>query len=130
MASYIVTLANGRISFKVGLEDLTAQSAMKPELVAAALTMKDTTFAHRMNQELGFKDDFDSAPLFIDNTSALQVAGTRTYSSRENHVALRYFFVQELVEAATITIHYVESKDQFADIGTKHLDRHVRRFTT
>ena len=77
-------LANGPISFKVGLQGLTAQSTMEAELVAAALTMKEAVFCNSMMQEIGFKDGFDSVPLFIDNTSALHVAGNRTYSPREN----------------------------------------------
>ena len=34
-SSYIVMLANGPISFKVGLQSLTAQSTMEAELVVA-----------------------------------------------------------------------------------------------
>ena len=37
---YIVMLASGLISFKVGLQSLTAQSTIESELVTAALTMK------------------------------------------------------------------------------------------
>ena len=36
-SSYIVMLANGPISFKGGIQGLTAQSTMEAELVAAAL---------------------------------------------------------------------------------------------
>ena len=43
-SSYIGMLANGPISFKVGLQSLTAQSTMESELVEAALTMEDTVF--------------------------------------------------------------------------------------
>ncbi|CAN0444133.1 unnamed protein product, partial [Ascophyllum nodosum] len=60
-------------------------------------------------------------PLYLDNTSTLHVAGNRTYSSRAKHIALRYFFVQELAEEGMITIHYVNTQDQLADLGTKHL---------
>ena len=85
-------LANSPISFKVGLLGLTAQSTMEAELVAAMLTMTETVFCKGMIQELGFKDGFDSVPLFIDSASALHVARNRTYSPRAKHSALRYFF--------------------------------------
>ena len=39
--SYIMTLANAPIIFKVALQGLTAQSTMEAKLVAAALTMKE-----------------------------------------------------------------------------------------
>ena len=35
-------------------------------------------------------------------------------------MALRYFFIQELVKEDRITVKYVKTEDQLADIGTKH----------
>ena len=85
-------LSNGPISFKVGIQGLTAQSTMEAELVAAALTMKEAVFCSNMMLELGFKEGFGRAPFRIDNTSAQHVAGNRTYNPRAKHIALRYFF--------------------------------------
>ena len=90
-SSYIVMLANAPISFKVGLQGLTAQSTMEAELAAAALAMKEAVFCSNIMSELGFDKSFGSVPLYIDNTSALHVAGNRTYSPRAKHIALRYF---------------------------------------
>ena len=93
MSSFIVFLANARVSFKVGLQGLTAQSTMEAELVAAALAMKEAVFCSNMMKELGFVTRFDSVPLYIDNTSALHVAGIGPTCLRVKHVALRYFFI-------------------------------------
>ena len=92
-----MTLANVPIIFKVELQGLTAQSTMDAELVGAALIMKgEEIFCSNMMLEMGFNESFGSVPLYIDNTSALHVAGNRTYSPRAKHIALRYyFFVQE-----------------------------------
>ena len=120
-------LANGPISFKVGNQGLAAQSTMEAQLVAAALTMKEVVFCKSMMEELGFKDGFDSVPLFVNNTSALHVAGNRTYSPRTKHIAVRYFFIQELVEAGTITIHNMKTQDQIAGDGSKHLNKQRHR---
>ena len=102
-------LSNGPISFKVGIQGLTAQSTMEAELVASALTMKEAVFCSNMMLELGFKEGFGSVPLYIDNTSSvLHVVGNRTYNPRAKHIAMRYFFVQELVEEGKITINFVK----------------------
>ena len=76
--SYIVTLANAPIIFNVGLQGLTAQSTMEAELTAAALTMREAMFCSNMMLELGFDEGFGNVPLYIDNTSALHVAGNHT----------------------------------------------------
>ena len=70
-SSYIVMLANAPISFKVGLQGLTAQSSMEAELVGAALAMKEeAVFCSNMMSELGFEKSFGSVPFYIDDTSA------------------------------------------------------------
>ena len=71
---------------------------MEAELVAAALTTKETVFCNSMMPELGLKDGFENVSLFIDNTSVLHVVGNYAYSPRAKHIALRYFLIQELVE--------------------------------
>ena len=63
-------------------------------------------------------------PLHIDKTSARCVAGNHAYSPRTKNIALRYFFIQELMEEGKIGIHYVKTEDQLADLGTNHLSRH------
>lgn len=75
-----------------------------------------------MIKELGFGTRFPSVPAYIDNTSALHVAGSRTYSSRVEHVS------QELVKEGRINIHHVKAAKQLADIGTKHLGKHRQRY--
>lgn len=76
----MVMPSNAPMSFKVGLQGLIAESEMEVELVAAALTMKDSVYCSNMMKKLGFSTLFDSVPLYIDNTSALHVTGNRTYS--------------------------------------------------
>ena len=76
-----------------------------------------------MMKGLEFGTRIDSVPLYINNTSALHVAGNQTYSSRGKHVALRYFFNRELVKEGRITIDYVKTEGQLADNGTKHLKK-------
>ena len=86
-SSYIAFLSDGLVSFKVGLQGLAVQSTMEAELVAAALTMKETVVCSNMMKELGFGIRFDNVPVYIDNTSTLHVAGNQTYSPRVKHVA-------------------------------------------
>ena len=101
---------------------------MGVELVAAVTAMKESIFCRNILVELGFTEGFRSVPVYIDNMSALHVAGNRAFSPRAKHIALRYFFVQELVKEGKITIHFVKTEKQLADLGTKHLKRHRHRF--
>ena len=82
-------LANGPISFKVGLQSLSAQSTMEAELVAAATEMKESLFCRNMMMELGFTEGLWGVPVYIDNASTLHVAGNRTFSPKAKNIALR-----------------------------------------
>ena len=128
MSSYIVFLANAPVSFKVGLRRLTAPFTTETELLAAALAMKEAVFCSNTMKELGFGTRFDNVPPYIDNTSALNVAGNRTNNSRVTHVALRYFFIQDLVKEGIITVKYMKTEDQLADVRTKHLGNQRQRY--
>ena len=120
-ASYIVMFTNGLISSEVGLQSLTFQSTLKAELVEAATAMEESLFCRNIMMELGFTEGFWSVPVYIDNTSALDVAGNRPFSPRAKHIALSYCFVQEIEKKAKVTIYFVKTEQQVADLGTKNL---------
>ena len=111
------------MSFNLGVQSPTAMSTMEAELVASALAMKKAVFCSNMLTELGLAEEFKQVPLEIDNTSTLHVIGNRAYSSCTKHIALRFFYVRELVKENKITTRYDSAKDYLADIGTMHVNK-------
>ena len=95
--------------------------------MAVALTMKGAVSCSNMMMELGFYESFGSVSLYIDNTSALHVAGNRTYSFHPKHITLVYVFLQELEEESKLSMYYAESEDQLEDLGIKNLRKHRHR---
>ena len=63
-------------------------------------------------------------PLHINNTLTLHVIGNRGYSSSTKYIALRLFYIRELVSEGKVTIHYIPTDEQLADIRTRHLNRY------
>ena len=122
--SYVTMLANAPMSFRSGLQGLTAMSTMEAELVASTLAMKEAVFCSNMLTELGFGKEFAQMPVYCDNTATLHALGNRSFSSRSKHIALQLFFIRELVTDGRISIHYVPTEDNLADIGTKHFNKH------
>ena len=99
-------------------------STMEAELVASALAMNEAVFCSNMLTELGFGKEFAQVPLYCDNTATLHALGNRCFSSRTKHIALCFFFIRELVTEGKLSIHYIPTDDNPADIGTKHLNKH------
>ena len=120
-------LAGGPLIFKTALQRFTAQSRMEAELISMALASEEGVNPSKKMAELGFGKLFHSVPLFVDNTGALHIAGNSTYSSRTKHIALRFFFIKQLVKEGRITIHHVATTRQLADMGTKFLSKSTHR---
>ncbi|CAB1116979.1 unnamed protein product [Ectocarpus sp. CCAP 1310/34] len=109
-SSYMIVMSKAPESFKTGLQSLRAVSTMMAELVAAALTMKEVVVCSNMMTEIGSGQQFGQVPF-----------------SRTKHIAIRFFYLRELVKEGAITIHYVSTDRQLADIGTKFLSKHCLR---
>ena len=98
-------LSRAPVSFNSGVQSLTAISTMEAELVASVLAMKETVFCSNMMTELEFGKEFGQVPLHIANTATLHVIGNRAFSSRTKQIALRFFYIRELVKENKITTH-------------------------
>ena len=123
-SSYVTMLANAPMSFRSGLQGLTAMSIMEAELVASALAMMEAVLCSNMLTELGFGKEFSQMPVYSDNTATLHALGNGSFSSMSKHIALRFFFIREVVTEGRIFIRYVPTEDNLADIGKKHFNKH------
>ena len=72
--------------------------------------------------EVGFKT-FSSVPVNCDSTGALHLGDNATYSLKTKHIALRFFFLRELVKTVKITIHHLGTGKMLADVSTKYLGK-------
>ena len=83
------------------------------------------------DEGLGFGTQFEHVPVNIDNTAILHVICNQAFSSRTKHIALRFFYARELVNDGAISIYYIPTENQLADIGTigtKLLNKQRLRF--
>ncbi|RVW49846.1 Retrovirus-related Pol polyprotein from transposon RE1 [Vitis vinifera] len=64
--------------------------------------------------------------VFCDNTSAINISKNPVLHSRTKHIDIRHHFIRDLVEDKVVSLEYVPTEGQIADILTKPLD--VSRF--
>ena len=58
--------------------------------------------------------------MIVDNVGAIWLSNNRTTSDRTKHIDIRTSFVKEYQEDGKITIKFVNSEDNEADIFTKN----------
>ena len=115
-------LGGGLISFGSKTQSLVAQSTVESELQVPSYGAREAVYLSNFPMELGFKT-FSSVPINSNSTGALRVAGNAMFSSSTKHIALRFFFVRELIKRNKITLHHKPAQQMLADIATKHLSK-------
>jgi hypothetical protein len=64
---------------------------------------------------------FSTPRLWCDNIGALALASNPVYHARTKHIEVDYHFIREKVLNGDISIKYISTHDQLADIFTKGL---------
>ena len=114
-------LADGPISF-TSKRLKSADSSCEAEYSAASKAAQDVTFIRSVCEDLGF-------PLMgrlvvgVDNTAAIDVAENLGVTARNKHFDREIHYIREQTELQRISMLYVSTTVQTADIFTKCLDK-------
>lgn len=90
--------------------------------MAAASAVKEAIWLKRLLNEIECQSD-NSTTLYVDNLSTIRIIKNPEYHKRTKHIDIRYHFIREKVEEGEISVHYVSSDQQRADIFTKALPK-------
>ena len=116
----ILLLNNGPVLWLSRKQPCTATSTTESEYVAASLTSKEVVWARRLLTDLGFAQA-KPTPLFSDNQSAIRLVQNPEFHKRTKHIDVVYHLIREIQARGEITIFYVPTRLQLADILTKAL---------
>ena len=70
-----------------------------------------------------FELSYSSIPIMCDNTSAINISKNPVQFSRTKHIQIRHHFLRDNVEKGFISMEFVSTNEQIADIFTKALNR-------
>ena len=60
--------------------------------------------------------------IYCDNTSAINISKNLVQHSRTKHIEIQHHFIREFVEDGTLTLEFIHTDDQKANLFTKSLD--------
>jgi hypothetical protein len=101
---------------------LVAMSSFESELIAAREAACTLVWARRLIGELGYSMSVP-AILWIDNQAVLTVEDSTMAGWRCRAIPLRYFSIKSFCEDGLITLKYVVTYENVADIFTKQVSR-------
>ncbi|KAM0863375.1 hypothetical protein ACQ4PT_044625 [Festuca glaucescens] len=113
------------ISFAIGMSQkqrVVALSSCESEYIAAATTACQGVWLGRLLGDLLGSATL-VADLHVDNKSAIQLCKNPGYHDRSKHIDTRYHYIRDCIEDETVTVEYIGTEDQLADILTKALGR-------
>ena len=121
-SGFLFMLSYGPISWFSQRQRMVTLSTTESEYVAASEATKEAIWFISLMSEIGHSCA-SAINLFIDNQSAIRLIKNPEFHKRTKHIDVRFHFIRERQENGEISVKYVKSSEQLADIFTKGLTR-------
>jgi hypothetical protein len=114
----ILFLNGGLLKSRTKKSNHVALSTMQAEYFALAECAKDIAYVRRLLDSIGFTQT-DPTILHGDNESALKLAVKEGISELSRHIQTRYHYIRECIQLGSISLKYVNTNFNVADLLTK-----------
>jgi hypothetical protein len=115
-----VFLGHNPITWVSKKQHTVSRSSTEAEYRSLATGAAELSWLRQVLCDLGLY--LASAPvIWCDNTSALALASNPVFHGRTKHIEVDYHFVREKVVRGDISVQFISTDDQIADIFTKAL---------
>jgi hypothetical protein len=92
------------------------------EYITINLASKEAVYIKALLKELGYYKQ-NKLPLYTDNNGALLLANNPTFHERTKYIAVKYYYIRDLINKGILDLIYISTKEQKADNLTKPLDK-------
>jgi hypothetical protein len=104
-----------------------ALSSTQAEIIALSEGCKDLVYLTSLLE--AFVEVEKPMVVFVDNQATIALMQQPVNNSRTKHIAVRHFWVRDLVQSGEIVLRYVPTEHNVADFLTKPLQgERFRRF--
>ncbi|KAK6149412.1 hypothetical protein DH2020_016937 [Rehmannia glutinosa] len=112
-------LGNRLISWFSKKQNSIATSTAEAEYIAAGSCCAQILWTRQQLRD--YEVEEKEIPIMCDNTSAIAITQNPVLHSKTKHIDVRYHFIRDHVEKKDITVEYISTDKQLADIFTKPL---------
>jgi transposase InsO family protein len=120
ITGWVAKLCGDVISWASKKQRTVAQSTCEAELYAEAAAINEVLWLRGLLAELGLDVETPST-IFGDNQSAIALSEHGVKSERTKHIDVKYHFITDEISKRVVTVKWVPSAEQQADIFTKAL---------
>ena len=113
-------LGHSLISWLSKKKNTVSLSTTEAEYISAALACSQVM--HMQQTLKNFGSNISKSPIYYDNTSVINLSKNTTQHARTKHIDIRHHFHRDNLSKEVVTLEYINSKNQIADILTKPLN--------
>ena len=111
------------VSWKSKKQQTVALSTCEAEYTALAETIQEGKFLKQLCVDLGIIEVSKSILVNAGNQGTIKLAKNPAFHKRSKHIDVKYHFIRSEVQQGTVSIRYIASEDNLADIFTKPVSR-------
>ncbi|CAL8138375.1 unnamed protein product [Prunus armeniaca] len=113
-------VGNNLVAWHSKKQNSVSLSTAEAEYVVAGSCCTQLLWMRQMLEDYGLAQS--CFLIYCDNMSAIDISKNPVQHSRTKHIDIRHHFIRDLVEDKILTLEFVPSEKQLADILTKALD--------
>ncbi|XP_015166937.1 uncharacterized mitochondrial protein AtMg00810-like [Solanum tuberosum] len=115
-----VFVGGNLVSWRSKKQSVVSRSSVESEYRAMSQSTCEIIWIHHLLTEIGIKH-YTPAKLWCDNQAALHIASNPVYHERTKHIEVDCHFIREKIQEKLISIDYVKTGEQLADLFTKNV---------
>lgn len=120
---YCIFLGENLVSWAAKKQVTVSQSSTEAEYKALSTATSELMWISYLLRDIGIP--LSSIRIYSDNMGATQLAANPIFHARTKHIEVSYHFLRDLVCKGLLSVHFVRSSNQLADIFTKGLSPSV-----
>jgi len=118
---YLFKMFNSNlICWNTKRQNSVAASSTEAEYMALFEAVREALWLKSLSESINIKLD-KPIKIFEDNQGCISIASSSSCHKRSKHIDIKYHFAREQVENNVISIEYIPTENQLADIFTKPL---------
>uniref|UniRef100_A0A2N9IVS8 Uncharacterized protein n=1 Tax=Fagus sylvatica TaxID=28930 RepID=A0A2N9IVS8_FAGSY len=116
-SGWIFTLGGGAISWASKKQSCISHSTMESEFIALVSAGKEAEWLRNMLYDIElWPQPMSAISIYCDSQATMSKAYSKIYNGKSRHISLRHEYVRQLIEDGVISIVYVKSSGNLADL--------------
>ncbi|KAL2591732.1 hypothetical protein AAZV13_12G026300 [Glycine max] len=120
-------LGDAPVSWKCKKQESVSKSFIEAKYRSMSVACSENIWLRGLFSKLGYLQAAPT-PLYVDNTSVIQIVANLVYHERTKHIEIDCHSIREAYDHKIITLPHVSTSVQLADVFTKSLARQWRNF--